>query len=226
MFRRLQQGLVMALALAWSGLAAPASASPRIQVIGDSVMTWNGALAIPAHVAQILGEPVDNNARAGARLRRSTLFVRAVENQYQNGDWDWVIMNGGANDLNRDCGCNRCEAEVDAMVSADGTRGTWPDLVRGVLAEGARRVLIVGYYGPTGLGGRTDRCADELRVVDARLARFAAEREDVFFVDADPVMGPQTPEFFARDNIHPNARGAAAIGALIAAEISRLDPER
>lgn len=195
-------------------------------MIGDSVMTWNGENAIPAVVARILGEPVDNNARAGARLTQSSFLVTSVMGQYRPGVWDWVVVNGGANDLNRDCRCAACAREIEALVSPDGQRGIWADLVAGLRAGGARRVMIVGYYGPTGRGGRTDRCADELAVVDARLARLAATRDGVYFVDADPVMGPGTPELFARDLIHPNAQGSAAIGALVATEIARLDPSR
>lgn len=201
-------------------------ASPKIQFIGDSVMSWNGANAIPEVTGRILGEPVDNNARPGARLTRNSLLARSVANQFRNGPWDWVVVNGGANDLNRDCRCASCAREIDAMISKDGLRGTWPDLVASVQAGGARSVMIVGYYGPTGRGGRTDRCADELAIVDTRLALLAAARDGVFFVDADPVMGPQTPELFASDLIHPNARGSAAIGTRIAAEIARLDPAR
>jgi lysophospholipase L1-like esterase len=215
-------GWTLALVL-WAGLA---QAAPKIQVIGDSVMTWNGSNAIPEVVSRALGEPVDNNARAGARMTRSSLLARSVQAQFRPGAWDWVVVNGGANDLNRDCRCASCAREIDALISPDGLRGTWPDLVARLIAGGAARVMIVGYYGPTGRGGFTDRCADELAIVDTRLARLAAALDGVVFVDADPVMGPSTPGLFASDLIHPNARGSAAIGALIAAEIARLDPTR
>lgn len=213
----------MIFCVVWPSLVI---ASPKIQFIGDSVLSWNGDNAIPEVTGRILGEPVDNNARAGARLTRSSLLARSVASQFRQGPWDWVVVNGGANDLNRDCRCASCAREIDAMISQDGRQGTWPDLVTGLQAGGARSVMIVGYYGPTGRGGRTDRCADELAIVDTRLARFAAARDGVFFVDADPVMGPGTPELFASDLIHPNAQGSAAIGARIAAEIARVDPAR
>lgn len=214
--------LVLVLVL-WGGLAA---ASPRIQVIGDSVMTWNGDNAIPEVMARVLDEDVDNNARAGARLTRSNLLVRSVENQFRPGTWDWVVVNGGANDLNRDCRCASCAREIDALISQDGTRGLWPTLISQLTVGGAQNVMILGYYGPTGRGGRTDRCADELAIVDTRLDRLARTQSGVHFVDADPVMGPHTPEFFSSDLIHPNARGSRAIGTLVAEEIIRLDPAR
>lgn len=214
---------VLVILSLWIGAVA---ASPRIQVIGDSVMTWNGDNAIPEVVARILGEEVDNNARAGARLTRSTLLARSVEAQFRRGNWDWVVVNGGANDLNRDCRCASCTREIDALVSPDGARGLWPALIAQLTAGGAENILIMGYYGPTGRGGRTDRCADELAIVDARLDRLARTRAGVHFVDTDPVMGPQTPELFSSDLIHPNARGSRAIGMLVAEEIVRLDPAR
>ncbi|WP_424975304.1 SGNH/GDSL hydrolase family protein [Dinoroseobacter sp. S124A] len=224
--RRPVWALLGVVALMLGAAPEAVAADPKIQVVGDSVMTWNGRNAIPEVIARALGEPVDNNARAGARLTRSSLIARSVEAQFRRGSWDWVIVNGGANDLNRNCGCNRCDAEIAAMISADGQRGTWPDLVAGLRAGGAERVMIVGYYGPTGRGGRTDRCADELAIVDARLSQLAAAREGVFFVDADPVMGPRTPELFSSDLIHPNARGSAVIGAHVAEALSRIDPAR
>jgi len=88
-FHRVERVLYFTLAFfLWAGLAV---AAPKIRVVCDSVMTWNGDNAIPEVLSLILGEPVDNNARAGARLVRSSFLVSSVEAQFRpargTGSW-------------------------------------------------------------------------------------------------------------------------------------------
>lgn len=83
--------------------------------------------AIPNVLAQILREPVHNRAVAGARiiyrLPISGSLGFKIEQQYKPRTWDWIVINGGGNDLMLGCGCNKCGARMNKMISHNGTKG-------------------------------------------------------------------------------------------------------
>ena len=204
-------------------LAGSASADPRpILVMGDSILDWNRGTgrSVADALGADLGRSVENASMSGARLMPRGFLgrVRSIPAQYARGDWSWVVLDGGANDLLRDCGCARCDAVLDRLITPDGQRGAIPTLIREVRAKGPR-VLWMGYYGPNGRGGAFDACEDELRELDARVAMLAARTEGVAFADAGDVMGPGNAGDYHRDNVHPGPRGSARIGRHLAAAI-------
>ncbi|RVT87270.1 SGNH/GDSL hydrolase family protein [Rhodobacteraceae bacterium CCMM004] len=197
---------------------------PRLLAVGDSVMAWNaaGGQSIPAVVARETGLTTRNAAVPGAGLLPGTgLAGLTIVGQIEPGRYDWAIANGGANDLDALCGCARCPETLDRLLTRDGTRGAWVDMVARLRAAGAARVLILGYYGParTGRGGGYDRCNDEVAEMDRRLARLAARRADVVHVTARDVFDGD-PALYARDLVHPSPAGSARIGRLIARTIA------
>ena len=130
--------------------AVPRDNSARILAMGDSMLAWHGAsrAAVSHNMEDILGEPVIDRSVVGARifyhLPVSGALGMNISQQYVPGNWDWVVMNGGGNDLWFGCGCTRCDRKLTRMITSDGQGGSVPDLVRQIRASGAR-VIYVGY---------------------------------------------------------------------------------
>ena len=130
--------------------AVPRDNSARILAMGDSMLAWHGAsrVAVSHNMEDILGEPVIDRSVVGARifyhLPVSGALGMNISQQYAPGNWDWVVMNGGGNDLWFGCGCTRCDRKLTRMITSDGQGGSVPDLVRQIRASGAR-VIYVGY---------------------------------------------------------------------------------
>ena len=79
----------------------------KILAVGDSIFEWGlGGDSAPEIVGDVLNLPVYNAAISGSMI--SSNEEGSIPNQYFEGDWDWVIMDGGANDLNELCQCGDC----------------------------------------------------------------------------------------------------------------------
>lgn len=193
----------------------------RILTIGDSVMWWNAeqggsiADAIAAH----LGEPVVNLAVPGAAISHPDpdmavegLDIRA---QYRMRGWDWVVVEGGANDLGDEGGAGSCARVLDELVSADGRRGDIPELVRRIRLDGAR-VVALGYYALPAPADEDGFCGDTLPALTRRIEVMAALDPGVVFVAMADVVSPADRSAYDRDGVHPSARSSQAIGRKIA----------
>lgn len=213
--------------LAFLALLAGCSNTPRqeggdIFVAGDSVMAWNRASDrdIGSVVKATLGRDVVSRATIGAVIRTgrfSTFGTLGIPNQLSPGPWNWIVMNGGANDLGFTCGCARCDTTVDLLISQDGKSGAIPDLVANAKRQSAH-VLWVGYYETP--GSRLFKgCRPALVEVERRFALHASRTAGVYFVDAEAVVHPSRPELFASDKTHPSLEGSALIGRLVARTI-------
>jgi acyl-CoA thioesterase I len=220
--RRLRAVFLCLLLTACAFGGAPVNRAD-VLVMGDSIMTWNRTedAAVSDALSRALDRPVATRAVPGASVLPGgdVYFAGQIPDQLPEGRWDWIVLNGGANDLQSFCGCNRCDAELDRLISEDGSRGAWPDLLSRVRPRARRGVVIVGYYGPSRTTpGSLAPCADELKVLDGRLARLAARTEGLRFADVRPSFtGP--PEHYAPDRNHPSPRGSAVIASLVAREI-------
>jgi len=209
--------------MALLGACAPrGDPGAQMLAVGDSVLAWNGGAgaSIPEVAARALALDVENAAVPGARVVQPSSLRAAlglsVPAQVVPGPRDWTIVNGGANDLSAVCGCMRCDSALDALVSADGSQGAVPDLVRRVQAAGAAQVAVLGYYGPSREGGGSfAACDDEFAAMDERLARMAAAIPGVIFVPTRAVVAGE-PSLYDRDRVHPSVAGSAVIGQALA----------
>ena len=115
--------------------------STGLLAIGDSVFDWNtdDDQSIPAVAALDLGLDFQNNAVAGS------LLTGEIPELYEEGDWTWVLVDGGANDLNERCACGDCDDLLDEMIAADGNSGIMADLVERITGDG-HQVALMGYY--------------------------------------------------------------------------------
>ncbi|MEX3313991.1 SGNH/GDSL hydrolase family protein [Sulfitobacter sp. PS-8MA] len=218
--------ILAALALL-TGLAACTDIAPRgggdILVLGDSIMAWNGQNAIPEVIARETGRSVINRAVPGAQFDNGSTIASAVgfdiQAQFPGGRWNWVLVNGGANDLSADCGCGACAASVNALISADGQSGSIPAFLQDLRARTGAQVMWMGYYAGSNRGSFAG-CRDDLVEIERRIARFAARTPGVHFVDSEDVIDRRDRGLFGGDNVHPSARGSARIGAYLAQEIT------
>jgi len=189
----------------------------NILAIGDSVIWWNiddGQLVADV-VADELGVSATNAAIPGA------VFLDAenvIPTQYQPGPWEWVIMDGGANDLGAVCGSAAASGVTERLVSSDARGGAIPAFVSDVRADGPS-VVIMGYYFAPVAGGEFADCEADFEVLNARLEAYADITSGVFFAAAADVIDPNNLRHYDRDLIHPSPEGSRLIGAEIAAVI-------
>ena len=98
---------ILAVLLIVTGLSACTDTAPRgggdILVLGDSIMAWNGGRSIPDVIANQTGRSVTSRDVPGAQFDNGSTIASAVgfdiQQQFPGGRWNWVVVNGGANDL-------------------------------------------------------------------------------------------------------------------------------
>lgn len=193
----------------------------RILVLGDSFMTSHAQSdqAVPNVLAKTLGAQVKSRAITGARYRYMLPFSGAlgmnISKQYRDGPWDWVVINGGGNDMWLGCGCIRCERRMNKLISPDGTRGEIPALVSKARRAGAK-VAYVGYLRSPGMWSPIEHCKGEGDALEARIAMMAQRDEGVTFISLADMVPTGDSSFHAADMIHPSAKGSRAAAARIA----------
>lgn len=213
-------GLVIVL-LAGCTEVVPRNNTARILAMGDSMMAWHGGsrAAISDNVEQLLGEPVIDRSVIGARifyhLPISGAMGMNISQQYWPGDWDWVIMNGGGNDLWFGCGCSVCDRKMNRMISKDGKSGSVPDLVRDIRENGAR-VIYLGYLRSPGVGSLIEHCRDEGDEFEHRLAQMAEADSGVYFLSLTDLVPHGDRSFHSFDMIHPSMKASRMIAQRIA----------
>lgn len=218
--------VIVALALAMAGPARAESARLSILVMGDSLMASNRVKggSVAKALGATLGARVKDRSMFGARyfhlLPISGSAGMRIDAQFRGGPWDYVVMNGGGNDLLLGCGCGACKRMLDRLVSADGRSGAIPDLVSEIRATGAK-VIYTGYLRTPGVTSPVESCGPLGDKMDLRLAAMAAAIEGVTFVRlADLVRQDGDTSYHAIDLIHPSIKGSRAIAARVAAAIT------
>lgn len=192
--------------------------------MGDSMMAFHSlsGQAVSNAVEHHIGEPVTDRSVSGARFIYNLPLSGAagfnITKQYKSGPWDWVVLNGGGNDILFGCGCSICDRRIDRLISKKATFGVIPGLVADIRLTGAQ-VIFVGYLRTPGVTSPIEHCVDEGREMDQRLTLLAAQDEGVHFVSLQDLVPNGDRSFHAIDLIHPSAKGSNAIGARIAAII-------
>jgi acyl-CoA thioesterase I len=220
-----------AMLLAWlSACTELPSSTPqaRILTMGDSMMAWNSASgqSVSHQLERLLNEPVVDRSVTAARVHYilpiSGGLGMKIASQYTPGRWDWVVMNGGGNDLLFGCGCGLCEGTLDRLISKDGRSGTIPQTVAKARSNGAQ-VIYVGYMRTPGRGSVIDGCRAAGDDLEDRLAQMASLDKGTHFVGLKTMIPSGDLTFHAADRVHPSPKGSQAIAARIAA-IIRTNP--
>ena len=181
--------------------------------IGDSYFDWNEGADIPDVAGEELGLEVANEAIAGAKLTGRD----DIRSQYAEGRWQFLLMNGGGNDMRDECDCTACGEDLDDLIAADGTRG---DLVEYANEVASADVPVFYFFYPElPPGTEFAPCIDVLLTLRDRVALAAEDRESLTLIDGGDVVRPDQGSMYDEDNVHPSEEGSRVLGAHAASVI-------
>lgn len=230
-FRGVLVILIACLTVAGCGETATPDQSSRILAMGDSLLAWNRASnrSVADQLEVMLREPIVDRSVVGAQviygLPVSGSMGLRIGSQFRPGNWDWIILNGGGNDLLLGCGCVSCARRLDRLINADGTWGEIPALVSTLRSTGAR-VIYLGYLRSPGVDSAIEHCRTVGDDLDARLTRLAAHDSGVYFVSLADLVPSGDTRFHDVDRIHPSPRGSAGISQKVARIIQSVPAKR
>lgn len=193
----------------------------RIITLGDSLLASNVGekRSVSNMIEAELGVPVLDRSVVGAQMHYmlpiSGALGMSIPKQFVPGPWEWVILNGGGNDLWLGCGCLLCTGTMERLISADGKKGEIPKLVRRIRATNAR-VIYVGYLRSPGFGSPIDHCKSLGDRMEARIGRMASADEGVTFLSLEDLVPYGDKSYHSADRIHPSVKGSAAVGRRVA----------
>lgn len=182
--------------------------------IGDSMMAWNreSGESISEVVSSQLGMDVLNVSISGTQLTNDS--NEAIPFQYVDGTWDWVLLNGGGNDINEQCNCGECDSVLNEISSIDGQTGVLPQLVDDISSKG-HNVVIVGYFSIPEDQPDFGNCGSTLVELNSRQQQVANSRDSVWFVSSGDVVSPEDMSHYDDDSLHPSVAGSIVIGEYV-----------
>jgi hypothetical protein len=134
-----------------------------------------------------------------------------ITEQFRPGKWEWVVLNGGGNDLLFGCGCGKCDKQLDRLISSDGQRGAIPDFVSKIRTSGAK-VIYAGYLRHPGVKTPIKACVPVGNELDRRLGLMAKLDAGVHFQSMADLVPHGDRSYHLGDRIHPSPKGSQAIG--------------
>ena len=201
-----------------------------ILVMGDSLLAsnrWLGA-SVGQELRKSLRADVVNMPTPGARmiydLPVSGALGMDIRQQYRIGNWDWVILNGGGNDIWFGCACHKCERKLDRLISADGRSGEIPKLIARMRQTTDAQIIYLGYLSTPGVTSPIESCSDEGRILDARLERFANMTDGFVFISNADLVPDGDTSFHRWDQIHPSINGSREISRRVLDVIASASP--
>lgn len=209
-----------------SGTVAARDYNSRILTMGDSLLAAHSisGRAVSNAVEKLLGEQVINRSVSGARIIYGLPITGAmglkIAKQYRIGKWDWIILNGGGNDLWFGCGCHKCDRKINKLISGNGRGGEIPRLVSKLRKTGAR-VIYVGYLRSPGVGSPIESCRDEGDELERRIDAMANADKGVYFLSLAKMVPFGDRSYHGFDMVHPSLKASREIGKRIAEIIKR-----
>ncbi len=185
-----------------------------VLAIGDSVIWWNieAEQSVADVIAGAIARDVINAAIPGAEFLATT---ESIPQQYQAGPWEWVVMDGGANDLGAFCGTSGALPVLDRLIGADLQRGAMPAFFEQVREDGPQ-IVLMGYYLAPVAGGDFAGCAADFATLNDRLEAYAGQTAGVYYAPAAAVIDPTNSGHYDADLVHPSPLGSRLIGLQIA----------
>ena len=173
-------------------------------------------------VEAALGLEVVDRSVSGARyfyaLPISGSAGMNLTQQFREGPWDVIIVNGGGNDLLFGCGCGRCDGMLDRLISKDGRKGAIPSFVASLRKTGAQ-VVYAGYLRNPGTATPIKACGPAGNELDRRLAVLDSLDPGMTFLPMADLVPHGSVSYHQIDRIHPSRFGSREIGLRIARAI-------
>ena len=219
--------LLSCLLISGCGETVSESTEARILLMGDSMMASNaiGGNTVANWMEANLGVEVIDRSVAGAKyfyyLPISGAAGLRLDAQYRPGPWEWIVLNGGGNDLLFGGGCGASTTQLDRLITPDGKHGAIPGFVANLRASGAR-VLYVGYLRNPGMATPIKSCGPAGNEMDRRLTKMAALTEGVDFMAISDLVPYRDPSYHQLDRIHPSPKGSREIARRIAKHIKTM----
>ncbi|MES2667055.1 MAG: SGNH/GDSL hydrolase family protein [Pseudomonadota bacterium] len=204
------------------GEPVPRDGAAKILLLGDSMMASNrmSGQSVADVIEAGLGREVVDRSVPGARyfyaLPISGSAGLNLARQYRPGPWDYVVLNGGGNDLLFGCGCGRCNGVLNRLISPDGRSGAIPALVKTMVGDGAR-VIYTGYLRNPGVQTVIKSCGPAGNELDRRMQRLAALEPDMQYLLLADLVPYRDRSYHQVDLIHPSVKGSRAIAQRILA---------
>lgn len=198
----------------------PQGGNARILAMGDSLLASNmlSEASVSHRLEALLGEPVVDRSAIGASMLNalplSGMMGLNISRQYYVGDWEWIIVNGGGNDLWLGCGCRQCDAKMERLIARSGLTGEIPQLIDNLRETGAK-IIYVGYLRSPGRGSPIEHCRDEGDELERRIARLADTKKGVHFLSLRGLVPAGDRSFHAADMIHPSFKASDHIARKI-----------
>ncbi|WP_456389073.1 SGNH/GDSL hydrolase family protein [Profundibacter sp.] len=198
----------------------------RILTMGDSLLASHSisGRAVSNAVEKMLGEQVIDRSVSGARIIYRLPITGAmglkIAKQYRIGKWDWIILNGGGNDIWFGCGCHKCDRKINRLISGNGRGGEIPRLVSKLRRTGAR-IIYVGYLRSPGVGSPIESCRDDGDELERRIDAMADADKGVYFLSLAKMVPFGDRSYHGFDMVHPSLKASREIGKRIADIIRR-----
>lgn len=222
------QRLLLIISLLGTPAGADKQAPLNVLVMGDSLFSthMNSERSVGDVLSKELNATLRNMPAPGARMIYNLPLTGAmgfsIPKQFRKGDWDWVVLNGGGNDVFLGCACARCERKINKMINEDGSDGVIPKLITRLRDTGAR-VVYVGYLRSPGINTPIENCKDEGDMLEARIAKLAQQDEGVDFLSLQDLVPDGDLTYHGWDRIHPSPKASRAIANLVLDVIKRAD---
>ncbi len=207
------------------GLSTPAFASQRVLIVGDSLMAMHrlSDASIASYLRKHTGFTVKNRSVPGARIIHRLpisgslgMSIHKQFNAQRDKPWDWIIVNGGGNDLLLGCGCTSvCMRKVDGLIGFDGRSGALRRLLRDAEASGAK-VIYVGYLRSPEIVTPIEGCKIWGDRLERRVSRYVENDPNMHYVSLHNLVPPGDLSYFSSDRIHPSMKATNAIARRIA----------
>lgn len=199
----------------------PETLAPRTLVMGDSMLAWHkvSGHAVSDELQRLLGTTVVDRSMGLARYNYALPLTGSmglnISKQYHGEKWDYVVLNGGGNDLLFGCGCFSCDGTLDKLISSDSNSGKIPDLVSNIRSNGAR-LIYVGYLHSPGVATAVDHCKNEVVELERRLSVLSSRQTGFYFLNLSDLVPSGDTSFHSSDMIHPSIKASKVIGKMVA----------
>ena len=211
------------IACAYIILAAPIQAAepPRVLFMGDSMLAWNRSAgrSVADYLARETNGFVTDQSRNGASYFTQVRLLAGkrgnIPSQFLDGDWDWIVLNGGGNDLLFGCGCNACDTHIRRLIDRNHAWGAIPDLIHFLLQTTDAKVIYTGYLRSPGRSSMIEHCATSGSELEQRISHMASTTNRLFFLSLQDLVPHGDLTYHSAARIHPSPKGSAAIAARI-----------